>query len=552
MWEAIEGCNKKEVNELRAKRLAKNANPLALVATAQANQDTNYQTSKSRKSYALSSKPSILTRTHTTTRYKGKDIAKPITPPSETAFEKDIDPEQAQRDKDMPNNLALIAKYFKISTNLPTTTSRTMNVAGARENVGSPVVQQSGIQYADEEIDKQELEAHYNYMAKIQEVPIADSGIDSDPLEQNDQNDVESDDERVALANLIANLKLDVYENKKIQKQLKKANTTLTQELKECKTILAKTSKSLKESNSVRDSCLVASQNKQTEFEKYMAFNDCTIDYDKLERVIPSTSVSRPQLKSNPIEDRVLRNNSRGKKQEVEDHRSNVKLSKNKTSVTACNDNLNAKTLNVKSVSMCDKCVLHDKHDMCVLTSVTKPIKRTLVEIILFFVDSGCSKHITGNLKLLINFVEKFLGTVKFRNDHFAPILGYGDLVQGAITIKRVYYIEGLNHNLFSVGQFCDADLEVAFRKSTCFTRDLKGNDLLSGSRGIDLYSITLQDTNSPNPICLVAKATSSQAWLWHRRLSHLNFDTINLLSKNDIVVGLPKVKFVKDHLCSS
>nr|GFC88602.1 retrovirus-related Pol polyprotein from transposon TNT 1-94 [Tanacetum cinerariifolium] len=94
--------------------------------------------------------------------------------------------------------------------------------------------------------------------------------------------------------------------------------------------------------------------------------------------------------------------------------------------------------------------------------------------------------------------------------------------------------------------------LEVAFRKSTCFIRDLKGNDLLSGSCGTDLYSITLQDTNSPNPICLVAKATSSQAWLWHHRLSHLNFNTINLLSKNDIVVGLPKVKFVKDHLCSS
>nr|GFB75280.1 hypothetical protein [Tanacetum cinerariifolium] len=127
----------------------------------------------------------------------------------------------------------------------------------------------------------------------------------------------------------------------------------------------------------------------------------------------------------------------------------------------------------------------------------------------------------TRNLKLLINFVEKFLGVVKFMNDQIAPILGYGDLVQGAITIERVYYVEGLNHNLFSVGQFCDANLDVAFRKSTCFIRDLKGNDLLT-------------------------------AWLWHRRLSHLNFDTINLLSKNDIVVGLPKLKFVKDHLCSS
>ncbi|GKF11113.1 retrovirus-related pol polyprotein from transposon TNT 1-94, partial [Tanacetum coccineum] len=148
--------------------------------------------------------------------------------------------------------------------------------------------------------------------------------------------------------------------------------------------------------------------------------------------------------------------------------------------------------------------------------------------MILFIVDSGCSKHMTGNLKLLSNLVEKFLGTVKFRNDQIAPILGYGDLVQGNITIKRVYYVEGLNHNLFFVGQFCDADLEVAFRKSTCYIRDLKGNDLLIGSCGTYLYSITLQDTSTPNPIFLMAKASSSQAWLWHR------------------------LKFVKDHLCSS
>ncbi|GJY46095.1 retrovirus-related pol polyprotein from transposon TNT 1-94 [Tanacetum coccineum] len=153
---------------------------------------------------------------------------------------------------------------------------------------------------------------------------------------------------------------------------------------------------------------------------------------------------------------------------------------------------------------------------------------------------------------LQCDYLETLEKTVKFGNDQIAPIIGYGDLVQGTITIKRVYYVEGLNYNLFSVGQFCDADLEVAFRKSTCYIHDLKGNDLLTGSRGTDLYSITLQDSSTPNPICLMAKATSSQAWLWHRRLSHLNFDTINLLSKNNIVNGLPKLKFVKDHLCSS
>ncbi|GKG15135.1 hypothetical protein Tco_0354735 [Tanacetum coccineum] len=97
-----------------------------------------------------------------------------------------------------------------------------------------------------------------------------------------------------------------------------------------------------------------------------------------------------------------------------------------------------------------------------------------IVQLILFIVDSGCIKHMTDNLKLLCNFVEKFLmGTVHFGNDQFAPILGYGDLNQGNVTIKRVYYVKVLNHNLFSVGQFCDADLEVAFRKSTCFQRKI-------------------------------------------------------------------------------
>nr|GEU58600.1 retrovirus-related Pol polyprotein from transposon TNT 1-94 [Tanacetum cinerariifolium] len=68
------------------------------------------------------------------------------------------------------------------------------------------------------------------------------------------------------------------------------------------------------------------------------------------------------------------------------------------------------------------------------------------------------------------------------------------------------------------------------------------------GSRGTDLYSITLQDTSTPNLVCLMTKATSSQAWLWHRRLSHLKFNSINLMSKNDIVIAIPKLKFIKDH----
>ncbi|GJT61560.1 retrovirus-related pol polyprotein from transposon TNT 1-94 [Tanacetum coccineum] len=149
------------------------------------------------------------------------------------------------------------------------------------------------------------------------------------------------------------------------------------------------------------------------------------------------------------------------------------------------------------------------------------------------------------NLTLLFNFVEKYPGTVYFGNDQFTLNLGYGDLVQGNIMINRVYYVEGLNHNLFSVGKFCDTDLEVAFRKSTYFVRDLQGNELLTDNRGSDLYTISLQKMTSLTPIYLMAKASPTQAWLWHRRLSHLNSDYINLLSKKDVVASINRKKYI-------
>ncbi|GJV41126.1 hypothetical protein Tco_1419566, partial [Tanacetum coccineum] len=82
--------------------------------------------------------------------------------------------------------------------------------------------------------------------------------------------------------------------------------------------------------------------------------------------------------------------------------------------------------------------------------------------------------------------------TVRFRNDHIARIMGYGDYQLGNVTISRVYDVERLGHNLFSVGQFCDADLEVAFRKNTCFIRNLEGVDLISRSHDTNLYIISL------------------------------------------------------------
>nr|GFC58066.1 retrovirus-related Pol polyprotein from transposon TNT 1-94 [Tanacetum cinerariifolium] len=139
-----------------------------------------------------------------------------------------------------------------------------------------------------------------------------------------------------------------------------------------------------------------------------------------------------------------------------------------------------------------------------------------------------------------------------FGNNDFAVIAGYGDVVIGSMTIKKVYYVEGLGHNLFSVGQICDKGLKVAFRKSTCFVRNEDGVYLLTGDRLSNLYTIALNEVASNSSTCLLAKASSLQSWLWHQRLSHLNFATINNLVKTNLVHGLPKMKFKKDHLCSA
>nr|GEZ54449.1 retrovirus-related Pol polyprotein from transposon TNT 1-94 [Tanacetum cinerariifolium] len=894
---------------------------------------------------------SIPYRSHTSTRHKGKEIAKPITLPSEIASEEDSDPKQAQRDKDMEKNLALIAK--------------TVNVAGTREKVGSHVVQKTGIQCfnskeyghfskecrkpkrvkdsayhkekmllykqaeqgvplqaeqydwladTDEEVDEQELEAHYSYMAKIQEVPNADLGIDSEPVKQVqnktgynvfanelqhfEQSEyvsntclVEVDDSNVT-PNSPDMCEDDIQNDQMMKKvMMSKANTTLAQELKDCKAILVETSKSLRESISVRDSCLVALQTKQTEFGKYKAFNDRTIDYDKLERklndalgqlahkdtvireglktkayelsvvkekhdelmkqslltklhyeglvkqktkvitdmklreehdiekiismekqlkflneavykrsqsiqtihmmapkvstyngrptfanprylkqaqsefsclyafpydqnihanrlipdgeetlalkkesrsklikdssdslkfvhelkqemhadlmyveslekeideleyekaefsdmydvilqdcvskdvmcsylqslsyldalaelqcmylhkgkervkndtvcnekasngfrkrheqyikiqdlkaklqdkniaiselkkliekgkgksvdtkfdrpsavrqpnaqripkpsvlgkpipfsnslnriyfqktrlvskanvseglskpvtaqTLPPTAkkavrvthkpnVSRPQLKSNQSRDKVMPNNSqvKVKKTQVEVHPRIPSVSNKTMFVTACKDNLNSRTLNANAVcATCNKCLVDSNHFACVTKMLNDVHARTKKPNVVPV--SNRKSKIQANKSIATPNKKKVASK-------------YTSQKPQSYFWVLVYYVEGLNHNLFSVGQFCDADLEVAFRKSTCFVRDLQGNDLLIGNRGSDLYTMSFQESTSSTPLCLMAKATPTQAWLWHQRLSHLNFDYINLL----------------------
>nr|GEW65677.1 reverse transcriptase domain-containing protein [Tanacetum cinerariifolium] len=358
----------------------------------------------------------------------------------------------------------------------------------------------------------------------------------------------------------------------------------------------------------VQNNSIVDTSNLQTELDRTKeCFENCIIqkenEYAKLwndgtksvknanltKLRVDNNKTRRPQPRSNTKNDRVpsafKTSCNKNKRVEVEEHHRNLLLSKNKKHMSSACNNVKLATQNVKSkenVSINEKQkkqkpkVKKTKRVGFIERLATPKTSKTRsffrwsptgrlfdlkVKIIAssdsesqsdFSNDSGCSKHMTGNLKLFINFIWKFLGTVRFRNDHVAVILGFSDLQWGNILITRVYYVEGLGHNLFSVGEFCDSDLEVTFRRNACFVKNLEGVDLLKGDRSTNLYTIILNEMVSASPICLMARASSTKSWLWHQRLSHLNFDTINDLARNDLVSGLPKFKYHKEHLCTS
>ncbi|GKE21690.1 hypothetical protein Tco_1433202 [Tanacetum coccineum] len=152
----------------------------------------------------------------------------------------------------------------------------------------------------------------------------------------------------------------------------------------------------------------------------------------------------------------------------------------------------------------------HLKESVETLRKIVEEAK--VVQIILWYLDSGCSKHMTGDRSRLKNFVKKFIETVRFKNDHFGAIMGYGDYVISDSMISRVYYVEGLGHNMFSVRQFYDSDPEVAFRKHSCYVRDTDGVELIKGSHGYNLYTISVEDMMKSFPICLLSKAFKNKS----------------------------------------
>nr|GEW47322.1 hypothetical protein [Tanacetum cinerariifolium] len=235
------------------------------------------------------------------------------------------------------------------------------------------------------------------------------------------------------------------------------------------------------------------------------------------------TNVSRPQHRSNQMKDKVVPNNSQVKlkKTQVEDHPRIPSISNNIKSVTACNDNLKSRTSNVNAVcATCGKCLVDSDHFACVtkmLNDVNAGTKKPNIVPISTRKPKG---H--ANKSVATPYKKKVAST--------------------SITQKPKSYYRMLYEKTSKAWKW----------KSTCFVRDLQGNDLLLSNCRSNLYTISLQESSSSTPLCLMAKASPTQVWLRHRRLSHLNFDYINLLSKMDVVIGLPKLKYVKDQLCSS
>ncbi|KAJ9564858.1 hypothetical protein OSB04_000824 [Centaurea solstitialis] len=168
----------------------------------------------------------------------------------------------------------------------------------------------------------------------------------------------------------------------------------------------------------------------------------------------------------------------------------------------------------------------------------------------IWYLDSGCSRHMTGSKSVLSNYREERGPAVTFGGNGKGQTRGYGTLTNGVTTFKRVAYVEGLMHNLLSISQLCDKNHKVSFSKKKCKVENRRKEVILTGVRQADIYIINM-NTSTDN-FCFISRASTDTNWLWHKRLSHLNFKTLNQLCINNLVVGLPDFRYTKVSLCSA
>nr|GEV09416.1 integrase, catalytic region, zinc finger, CCHC-type, peptidase aspartic, catalytic [Tanacetum cinerariifolium] len=232
-------------------------------------------------------------------------------------------------------------------------------------------------------------------------------------------------------------------------------------------------------------------------------FDDPWLGYQNLERLKKAIAAQQKMYHGELLYSTKLKIDSHDSEETLEDAKESQLKMRNKMTLKELQQELIEEVQKMLNIFESVKQIVEEKFPK--ENIFQNEIDRLLevIQLVLCIVDSGCSKHMTGNLQLLRNFVEKFIGTVRFGNDHFAVMTGYGDYVQENITICHVYYVEGLEHKPFSVGQFWDGDLEVASRSNTCYVLNLEGVDLLTGSRHLNIYTIFISELADPSRIKL-------------------------------------------------
>nr|GFA43231.1 integrase, catalytic region, zinc finger, CCHC-type, peptidase aspartic, catalytic [Tanacetum cinerariifolium] len=261
---------------------------------------------------------------------------------------------------------------------------------------------------------------------------------------------------------------------------------------------------------------------------------------------VDNTKTKRPQPRSNTKNDRVpsASKSSRSKKKEakVEEHHRILLLSKNNKNISSACNNIKIDSQDVISkvvCAMCKKCLISVNHDECLRNYMNGKNSR------------GTPERLATPKPRKPRFLLRWLPTDRLFDQE-------GKLVASSESESQSDCSNGDNACTSNAiepkikRQFCDSNLEVVFRRNACFVKNLEGVNLLKGDRSTNLYTINLHEMASASPICLMAQASSTKSWLWHQRLSHLNFDTINDLAKYDLVTGLPKFKYHKEHLCPS
>nr|GEU52661.1 hypothetical protein [Tanacetum cinerariifolium] len=309
---------------------------------------------------------------------------------------------------------------------------------------------------------------------------------------------------------------------------------------------------------------------------------------------IDNTKTRRPHPRSNTKHERVpstsKSSRSKNKEAEVEEHHRNLLLYKNNKHISSACNNIQIDSQDVISKVLCAtclKCLISVNHDKCLSNYVNgknscgtnQKAKVSVKEIQKKYQPKVSKPKKVGTRKSLATpkprkprFLFRWSPTDRLF-DHEGKLAAssnsesQNDCSNGdnACTsnamepnIKQFPNSTSLldrNDHVAAIlgfGQFCDSDLEVAFRRNACFVKNLEGVDLLKGDHSTNLYTINLHEMAFASPICLMARASSTKSWLWHQRLSHLNFDTINDLDRNDLVAGLPKFKYHKEHLCPS